>query len=44
VGHHHPATLIESALRAERELTPAVAGSLYGRLARSVAYAGDTTA
>ncbi|MGH3792316.1 MAG: hypothetical protein ACRDQ9_16290, partial [Pseudonocardiaceae bacterium] len=36
-------TLAESALRAERELTPAVAGSLYGRLAASAAYAGDAT-
>lgn len=34
-------TLIESALRAERELTPAVAGSLYGRLAAGAAHAGD---
>ncbi|MGH3771736.1 MAG: hypothetical protein ACRDRW_10120, partial [Pseudonocardiaceae bacterium] len=33
--------LIESALRAERELTPAVAGSLYGRLAVGAAHAGD---
>ncbi len=33
--------LIESALRAERELTPAVAGSLYGRLAAGAAHAGD---
>jgi tetratricopeptide (TPR) repeat protein len=37
-------TLIESALRAERELTPAVAGSLYGRLAVGAGYAGDATA
>ncbi|MGH3972071.1 MAG: hypothetical protein ACRDS9_01905 [Pseudonocardiaceae bacterium] len=37
-------TLIESALRAERELTPAVAGSLYGRLAAGAAYAGDAAA
>jgi hypothetical protein len=37
-------TLTESALRAERELTPAVAGSLYGRLAVGAAYTGDTTA
>jgi hypothetical protein len=37
-------TLIESALRAERELTPAVAGSLYGRLARGASCVGDTTA
>lgn len=36
-------TLIESALRAERELTPAVAGSLYGRLATGAAYAEDAT-
>jgi hypothetical protein len=37
-------TLTESALRAERELTPAVAGSLYGRLAVGAAYTRDTTA
>jgi tetratricopeptide (TPR) repeat protein len=37
-------TLIESALRAERELTPAVAGSLYGRLAVGAGYAGDAAA
>ncbi|MGH3896912.1 MAG: hypothetical protein ACRDTA_01410 [Pseudonocardiaceae bacterium] len=37
-------TLVESALRAERELTPAVAGSLYGRLAVGAAHAGDATA
>ncbi len=37
-------TLVESALRAERELTPAVAGSLYGRLAAGAAYTGDATA
>ncbi len=37
-------TLVESALRAERELTPAVAGSLYGRLAAGAAHAGDATA
>jgi hypothetical protein len=37
-------TLAESALRAERELTPAVAGSLYGRLATATAHTGDTTA
>ncbi|MGH3808649.1 MAG: hypothetical protein ACRDRU_18885 [Pseudonocardiaceae bacterium] len=36
-------TLIESALRAEQELTPAVAGSLYGRLAVGAGYAGETT-
>ncbi|MGH3699346.1 MAG: hypothetical protein ACRDQY_07740, partial [Pseudonocardiaceae bacterium] len=36
-------TLIESALRAERELTPAVAGSLYGRLAVGAGYARDAT-
>jgi hypothetical protein len=36
--------LIESALRVERELTPAVAGSLYGRLAAGAAFAGDATA
>ncbi|HET9254002.1 MAG TPA: hypothetical protein VFO16_02225 [Pseudonocardiaceae bacterium] len=33
--------LIESALRTERELTPAVVGSLYGRLAVGAAHAGD---
>ncbi|MGH3896910.1 MAG: hypothetical protein ACRDTA_01400 [Pseudonocardiaceae bacterium] len=37
-------TLAESALRAERELTPAVAGSLYGRLAVGAAHIGDATA
>ncbi len=37
-------TLAESALRAERELTPAVAGSLYGRLAVGAGYAGDAVA
>lgn len=37
-------TLTESALRAERELTPAVAGSLYGRLAVGAAHTGDATA
>ena len=31
----------ESALRAERELTPGVAASLYGRLAVGAGYAGD---
>ncbi|MGH3686649.1 MAG: hypothetical protein ACRDRU_15365, partial [Pseudonocardiaceae bacterium] len=36
-------TLGESALRAERELTPAVAGSLYGLLAVGAGYAGDAT-
>jgi hypothetical protein len=36
-------TLIESALRAEWELTPAVAGSLYGRLAPGAAHVGDAT-
>jgi hypothetical protein len=36
--------LAESALRAERELTPAVAGSLYGRLAVSAGFAGDAAA
>lgn len=36
-------TLAESALKAERELTPAVAGSLYGRLAIATAHTGDTT-
>jgi hypothetical protein len=37
-------TLIESALRAERELTPAVAGLLCGRLAVATARTGDATA
>ncbi len=36
--------LAESALRAERELTPAVAGSLHGRLAMSAGFAGDAAA
>ncbi len=36
--------LAESALTAERALTPAVAGSLYGRLAVGAAYAGDAKA
>ncbi|MGH3814265.1 MAG: hypothetical protein ACRDUV_17745 [Pseudonocardiaceae bacterium] len=34
-------TLAESALKAERELTPAVAASLHGRLALGAARAGD---
>ncbi len=37
-------TLAESALRAERELTPAVVGFLYGRLVVGAAHTGDTTA
>ncbi|MGH3927145.1 MAG: hypothetical protein ACRDTT_30475, partial [Pseudonocardiaceae bacterium] len=36
--------LAESALTAEQALTPAVAASLYGRLALGAAYAGDSTA
>ncbi|MGQ0716151.1 MAG: hypothetical protein ACT4NP_02340 [Pseudonocardiales bacterium] len=36
-------TLAESALKAERELTPAVAASLHGRLALGAAHAGDET-
>ncbi|MGH4017486.1 MAG: hypothetical protein ACRDSL_26910 [Pseudonocardiaceae bacterium] len=36
--------LAESALTAERALTPAVAASLYGRLALGAAYADDVTA
>lgn len=35
-------TLAESALSAEKQLTPAVAASLHGRLALSAAYARDT--
>ncbi|MGH3928418.1 MAG: hypothetical protein ACRDTF_00395 [Pseudonocardiaceae bacterium] len=35
--------LAESALTAEQALTPAVAASLYGRLALGAAYAGDAT-
>ena len=35
--------LVQSALRHERELTPAVAGSLYGQLASSAARVGDKT-
>ncbi len=34
-------TLVESALRAQRELTPTVAGSLYGRLAGACATATE---
>ncbi|MGQ0777207.1 MAG: hypothetical protein ACT4NY_22790 [Pseudonocardiales bacterium] len=36
--------LAESALTAEQAFTPAVAASLYGRLALGTAYAGDATA
>ncbi|MGH3840885.1 MAG: hypothetical protein ACRDS0_05480 [Pseudonocardiaceae bacterium] len=36
-------TLAESALSFEKQLTPAVAASLHGRLALGAAYAGDTT-
>jgi len=36
--------LAESALIAEQALTPAVAASMYGRLALGAAYAGDATA
>ncbi|MGH3565020.1 MAG: hypothetical protein ACRDRH_03090 [Pseudonocardia sp.] len=35
--------LAESALAAEKELTPAVAASLHGRLALGAAYSGDAT-